>query len=131
MPAMKAERVPVEKNAPGRFIESHIKAGGIVVTDDNALTASCLNKDALTIDSGGCALRRIPGSGKVERKDVRRMKQDSFVSCKKKVRARRFRDSLRRMVGCREVASVSPVPGTGDRTAPQLDAALSEIIANR
>lgn len=94
LPDMTVEKVPMEKNAADKFIERHISSGDIVLTDDNDLTVKCMNKGALAIDFRGRVLGRPPKSGKVGKKDVRRMKQGSSASRKKKSWDDSFRSSL-------------------------------------
>lgn len=91
LPDIAVETVPMGKDAADRFIERHVSPGDIVLTDDNDLTAKCVNKGALAIDYRGRALECPSGYDKVGKKDVARMKPKSR---KKKPSATRFRASL-------------------------------------
>ena len=89
----------MKRDATDRFIARHISSGDIVLTDDNDLTARCLNKGALAIDYRGRLIGRFPGSKGAGKAYVRHVKQTSPLVAEKKLSVEVFRESLLQAVG--------------------------------
>lgn len=99
LPEMMVKKVPKKKDAVDYSIESNIVSGDIVLTNDIALTARCLNKGALAIDFEGRDFGLCSMGMQVETKSVKRMKAAFRRPLEEMGPVSMFRTSLLKAVG--------------------------------
>lgn len=107
LPEITFETVPVEKNLADMLIVNKIAPADIVVTDDAALAAACLNKGATAISFSGCVMERATCDVRVSRREVADRKRAWRKKRRRKSHHQAFAKSFKDLVVDRSASNLA------------------------